>query len=224
MTELTLGQAYELLLCPNQKSNDIPLKFKETYEHFGYKHDDLLTRFVNLIYDEPIAWLNALPDKYKSVSSLAKPKTAVLNLLKKEEVKHAVGEALCTDACNKLDAAFKANKDKISAARMKWNPHAQNDDTISAATDEDGSQTHTAVNHRDIESHSECSDASAMHMMRNEIKLLKNEISFIKELFVKQVTAQSAGNTCMFPCSLDMFKQLLMRKGYAEILSGNDDM
>jgi hypothetical protein len=52
------------------------------YEHFQFKETQLLKDYLDFIVHEPVEWLKAFPERLKTKSSFAKPKSALIKLLK----------------------------------------------------------------------------------------------------------------------------------------------
>ena len=72
--------------------------FTVVYEAFKYKGEDLLRNYIDFIVREPVEWIRGFPLKLRTRPSFAKPKAAVIKLLKTAEVLEVLGTEYCSSA------------------------------------------------------------------------------------------------------------------------------
>ena len=89
------------------------------YEHFQFKETQLLKDYLDFIVHEPVEWLKAFPERLKTKSSFAKPKSALIKLLKHERVVQALGEEYLKNIHDVIWTTFKKHGDAILASRQK---------------------------------------------------------------------------------------------------------
>jgi hypothetical protein len=89
------------------------------YEHFQFKETQLLKDYLDFIVHEPVEWLKAFPERLKTKSSFAKPKSALIKLLKHERVIQALGEEYLKNIHDVIWVTFKKHGDAILASRQK---------------------------------------------------------------------------------------------------------
>ena len=89
------------------------------YEHFQFKETQSLKDYLDFIVHEPVEWLKAFPEKLKTKSSFAKPKSALIKLLKHERVIRDLGEDYVKNIHDVIWATFKKHGDAILASRQK---------------------------------------------------------------------------------------------------------
>jgi len=93
--------------------------FVYLYEHFQFKETQSLKDYLDFIVHEPVEWLKAFPEKLKTKSSFAKPKSALIKLLKHERVINDLGEEYIKNIHDVVWATFKKHGDTILASRQK---------------------------------------------------------------------------------------------------------
>lgn len=229
MPDLTLLQAFELLAKNTKESNDIPMKFKETYTNMTLNDGDQLKRLLNAIKEDPLEWIKGLPSTYVSDSTLAKPKTAILNLLKKKEAIDAYGKEYCDAIHDNLKKTFTKHKHKISATRQAAqvdNP-IEHDDTSQISTNE----SHNAMEIVDQPDESQINQSQVMQtqgdttqsttiqelheanrVLRDENTALRRQLELVSDAFALHITKQAAkDDSDMFPCCAEVFKMFLRR-------------
>jgi hypothetical protein len=92
--------------------------FVYLYEHFGFLEQQLLKDYLDFIVHEPVEWLKAFPEQLKTKSSFAKPKSALIKLLKHERVVQELGEDYIKHIHDVIWATFKKHGDAVLASRQ----------------------------------------------------------------------------------------------------------
>ena len=93
--------------------------FTAVYEEFKFKDDDLLKDYLDFIQHEPVEWIKGFPLKLRTRLSFAKPKAAVIRLLKTPEILTELTAAYCSRAHDVVWDTFKKHGDSILDARLK---------------------------------------------------------------------------------------------------------
>jgi hypothetical protein len=97
---MKLEEAYKLVAAHHRVIADVA-------KHYNWKDDTDLKEYTDFILHEPIQWMKGYPAKYSDVANFAKPKTAMVKLMKQSEVQTEYGE----DYANKVrDAIWDAYK------------------------------------------------------------------------------------------------------------------
>jgi len=92
--------------------------FTVVYEAFKYKGEDLLRTYIDFIVREPVEWIRGFPLKLRTRASFAKPKAAIIKLLKTGNVLEALGAEYCSNAHDVVWDTFKKHSDDILNARL----------------------------------------------------------------------------------------------------------
>jgi hypothetical protein len=92
--------------------------FTVVYEAFKYKGEDLLRTYIDFIVREPVEWIRGFPLKLRTRASFAKPKAAIIKLLKTGNVLEALGAEYCSNAHDVVWDTFKKHGDDILNARL----------------------------------------------------------------------------------------------------------
>ena len=92
--------------------------FTVVYEAFKYKSEDLLRTYIDFIVREPVEWIRGFPLKLRTRASFAKPKAAIIKLLKTGNVLEALGAEYCSSAHDVVWDTFKKHSDIILNARL----------------------------------------------------------------------------------------------------------
>jgi hypothetical protein len=87
--------------------------FTVVYEAFKYKGEDLLRTYIDFIVREPVEWIRGFPLKLRTRASFAKPKAAIIKLLKTGNVLEALGAEYCSNAHDVVWDTFKKHGDDI---------------------------------------------------------------------------------------------------------------
>ena len=92
--------------------------FTVVYEALKYKSEDLLRTYIDFIVREPVEWIRNFPLKLRTRASFAKPKAALIKLLKTSNVLEALGAEYCSTAHDVVWDTFKKHGDDILNARI----------------------------------------------------------------------------------------------------------
>jgi len=92
--------------------------FTVVYEAFKYKGEDLLRTYIDFIVREPVEWIRGFPLKLRTHASFAKPKAAIIKLLKTGKVLEALGTEYCSSAHDVVWDSFKKHGKDILNARL----------------------------------------------------------------------------------------------------------
>jgi len=92
--------------------------FTVVYEAFKYKGEDLLRTYIDFIVREPVEWIRGFPLKLRTHASFAKPKAAIIKLLKSANVLEALGAEYCSNAHDVVWDMFKKHGEDILKARQ----------------------------------------------------------------------------------------------------------
>jgi len=93
--------------------------FTVVYEGFKFKNESTLRDYIDFILHEPVEWIKGFPLKLRTRASFAKPKAAVIKLLKAAAVLEALGVEYCSKAHDVVWDTFKKHGDDILDARVK---------------------------------------------------------------------------------------------------------
>ena len=93
--------------------------FSVVYEGFKFKEEDMLRDYIDFILHEPVEWLRGFPLKLKTGASFAKPKAALIKVLKASSVVEALGADYCKNARDVVWDTFKKHADTVLNAREK---------------------------------------------------------------------------------------------------------
>jgi hypothetical protein len=93
--------------------------FSAVYEEFKFKDDDHLKDYLDFVLHEPVEWIKGFPLKLRTRLSFAKPKAAVIRLLKTPEILTELSAAYCSQAHDIVWDTFKKHGDEILEARLK---------------------------------------------------------------------------------------------------------
>jgi hypothetical protein len=118
--------------------------FTVVYEGFKFKDESTLSDYIDFILHEPVEWIKGFPLKLRTRASFAKPKAAVIKLLKAAAVLEALGVTYCSKAHDVVWDTFKKHADDILDARVKAGITG-GDDVTNEIVDEHGSAAAPAV-------------------------------------------------------------------------------
>ena len=152
-------------------------------ENLNFKLDGSFADYVNLVSTNTYEWFDSLPCKYKSKSSLEKPKSGLKFLLSKEVVQNAIGKELCVEAMEKLDDCWKKHWKELVANRSKY-------DVIERPADVKRDLVLTEDDALSVVEEQE-HDPTTMNALLKENVELKNTIKNLKEwltVFVEKST------------------------------------
>lgn len=108
--------------------NDQGRFFSELYKHFNYRDDQLLKDYLDFVIHEPAEWLKGFPTKLTKPGTFAKPKTALIKLLKKDEVKAVLDAEYLVKVHDIVWQTFKTHADGILQSRQQ-REHEQAENT-----------------------------------------------------------------------------------------------
>jgi len=112
--------------------------FSVVYEAFKYKDEDLLRNYIDFIVREPLEWIRGFPLKLKTRVSFAKPKAAIIKLLKTAQVLEHLGTEYCSNAHDVIWDTFKKHGDDILNARLTAGVTEENELITEETTPVDG--------------------------------------------------------------------------------------
>jgi hypothetical protein len=92
--------------------------FTVVYEALKYKGEDLLRTYIDFIVREPVEWIRNFPLKLRTRASFAKPKAAIIKLLKTGNVLETLGAEYCSNAHDVVWDTFKKHGEEILKARQ----------------------------------------------------------------------------------------------------------
>ena len=107
--------------------------FVEVYKLYEFRENQLLKDYLDFVIHEPIEWIRGFPSKLRAKGSFAKPKAALIKLLKRPEVAAELGAAYVKQAHDTVWNTFKKHGDEILQARIqKYGASADDDTEVSA--------------------------------------------------------------------------------------------
>jgi hypothetical protein len=131
--------------------------FTEPYKLFGFTEETQLKDYLDFVIHEPVEWFKGLPGKLITRGSFAKPKTALINLLKEDEVKAVLDSEYIKKVHDIVWKTFKSHSDAIVEKRIALKNAA-------------GSEATTVVNTVDAEDVPEnvieMADVESVHSVR----------------------------------------------------------
>jgi hypothetical protein len=131
--------------------------FTEPYKLFGFTEETQLKDYLDFIIHEPVEWFKGLPGKLITRGSFAKPKTALINLLKEDEVNAVLDAEYIKKVHDIVWKTFKSHSDAIVEKRIALKNAA-------------GSEATTVVNTVDAEDIPEnvieMADVESVHSVR----------------------------------------------------------
>jgi hypothetical protein len=113
---MKLLDAYNLLVEDGILDNH--RYFAEVYKLFQFRDDQTLKEYLDFVAHEPVAWMEGFPSKLTTKQMYSKPKTAIIKLLKKEEVVEALGSTYVEEVHDKIWNAFKKEHQRILTHRQ----------------------------------------------------------------------------------------------------------
>jgi hypothetical protein len=114
---MKLIDAYNLLVEDGITDNH--RYFAEVYKLYGFTDDKLLKDYLDFVVHEPVHWIKGFPAKLVTKLAFSKPKTAIVKLLKKQQVVQALGADYVTRIYETVWNTFKREADGIIEERMK---------------------------------------------------------------------------------------------------------
>lgn len=113
----------DLITAHNLMKPDNAKWFKRTYDNAGKADDSSLVEYVEEICADTEAWVKSLPSNIKAMSTLAKPKTALMSLASLET---PLEDALKTELKTCLEKTYK-NKQFIDSVLNDRSPPGLDD-------------------------------------------------------------------------------------------------
>ena len=117
---------------PEELTIEIALNLLTDVNYFGYLRAICSNTRVNLqrsfpdmietIVNDPKEWFHAFPQNLRSPSALAKPKAAVLSLLRHNTVRRVYGDSFCDANITAIEKAWRENKSELIASRAETVP------------------------------------------------------------------------------------------------------
>jgi hypothetical protein len=92
--------------------------FAMVFKHYNFTEDKDLKDYLDFIDHETLEWIKGFPSAMITKEQLAKPKTALIKLLKLQEVRTALGEEYVAKVHRKVWDTFKQNVDSIVQERV----------------------------------------------------------------------------------------------------------
>ncbi len=112
---MKLIEAYNLLAADGVADNH--RYFAELYKLYNFADDQPLRDYLDFIEHEPVHWMRGFPAKLVNRLGFAKPKTAVIKLLKKPAVAEALGADYVARIHDLIWNTFKREADAILQER-----------------------------------------------------------------------------------------------------------
>jgi len=127
--------------------------FSEPYKLYGFTDETTLKDYLDFVIHEPIEWFRGLPAKLVTRGSFAKPKAALIKLLKHAEVVAEMDAAYLEKVYNTVWTTFKTHADTIIEKRMAGQKNRAEADAPSVAEQFGGGEPNNVfVSEDDIES------------------------------------------------------------------------
>ena len=93
--------------------------FSEVYKLYNYRDDQTLRDYLDFVTHEPVEWFKGFPSKLLTKGSFSQPKTALIKLLKQEQVINELGEDYVKHVHDIVWSAFKQHGDAVLERRHK---------------------------------------------------------------------------------------------------------
>jgi hypothetical protein len=139
--------------------------FLDVYKLYNYRDDQLLKDYLDFVITEPVEWMQGFPARLHNISSFAKPKTALIKLLKHETVQAALGQEYVQKVYNVVWKTYKQHAEAIVAKREAKSRTVDKDsirESILDQMEERTGEPHTP--HMSV--HDLDNDAESVHSMR----------------------------------------------------------
>lgn len=107
---MNLGEASQLLEAQGRV-------FAEVYKQYEYKDDRALKDYLDFVIHEPVEWFKGFPAKLNTKASFAKPKTALIKLLKQQKVIDVLGKDYVNRVHDIVWETYKKHGDAIVEKR-----------------------------------------------------------------------------------------------------------
>ena len=93
--------------------------FVDVYKLYEFTDSQLLKDYLDFVIHEPIEWIRGFPSKLRAKGSFAKPKAALIKLLKRAEVEKELGATYVKKVHDIVWNTFKKHGDEILEARIQ---------------------------------------------------------------------------------------------------------
>jgi len=93
--------------------------FVDVYKLYEFNDSQHLRDYLDFVIHEPIEWIRGFPSKLRAKGSFAKPKAALIKLLKQSEVVDALGATYVKKVHDIVWNTFKKHGDEILEARIQ---------------------------------------------------------------------------------------------------------
>jgi hypothetical protein len=114
---MKLKDAYVLL--HESVNADHHRNFAMIFKHYNFDEDAELKDYLDFVESETLEWYKGFPNGFLTKEQLGKPKTALIKLLKMEDVKTALGAEYVAKVHKTVWDTFKHNVDLIVQERMQ---------------------------------------------------------------------------------------------------------
>lgn len=114
--QITLQRVLELL---RDKCADYHSRYASIFNSMDKDLESPFALYVEAIVDDAKEWMRSFPETDRSESALGKSKTAMMYLLKHDEVRSALTAKICDDAIKQLGKAWLKNKDELVKTRQQ---------------------------------------------------------------------------------------------------------
>jgi hypothetical protein len=104
--------------------------FVDVYKLYEFTDSQLLKDYLDFVIHEPVEWIRGFPSKLRAKGSFAKPKAALIKLLKRTEVVDALGASYIKKVHDIVWNTFKKHGDEILEARIQKYGPTSDDTTI----------------------------------------------------------------------------------------------
>jgi hypothetical protein len=131
---MNLETAYNLLVEDGVADNH--RYFAEVFKFYNFKNEDLLKDYIDFILHEPVHWMRGFPAKLTTKPAFAKPKTAVIKLLKKPSVIAELGQEYADRAHDAIWKTFKKEHEAILNERSATHADGHNDAQVDVGDSE----------------------------------------------------------------------------------------
>jgi hypothetical protein len=93
--------------------------FVDVYKLYEFNDSQLLRDYLDFVIHEPIEWIRGFPSKLRAKGSFAKPKAALIKLLKHSNVVDALGASYVKKVHDIVWNTFKKHGDEILEVRIQ---------------------------------------------------------------------------------------------------------
>jgi hypothetical protein len=108
--------------------------FLDVYKLYNYRDEQLLKDYLDFVCTEPVEWMRGFPARLRNISSFAKPKTALIKLLKHETVQTTLGREYVQKVYDVVWKTYKQHAEIIVAKReAKHDAKPQADSMLGSA-------------------------------------------------------------------------------------------